>query len=333
MVQVLMCVSSGLAQTEDQNVILATVNGQNITQAEVDLSVMGQIMPLKQQIHALRKSALENLITRALLEAEAKKRSITVDELKKQLTSGVISVSASQVEDVYRENVLAFGVMSPDEAKERIRLDLESQARMQNYRSALSQLKEAAKIRVLLTEPRVSVSDNTTSPFLGPKDAAITITEFSDFQCPYCREASGAIKQVLNAYGDKVRVVFRHLPLAIHTQAFPAARAAYCAGQENRFWQFHDQLFAAEDLSDDTISKIVGDLGLNRERFNSCLKSESSRIAVVKDLQEASKLGINSTPTFLINGRLVRGTIKFEAFKEIIDHELTARTSENNPVQ
>ncbi|HEY7785282.1 MAG TPA: thioredoxin domain-containing protein [Pyrinomonadaceae bacterium] len=314
--------ASAILAQSDEGLVLAVVDGRKITQAEVDLSVMAKMLPLKQQIYSLRKSALENLIVRSLLESEAKRRGISVEVLKKELTSGIVSVSPNQVEEVYRENEGAFGVMSPDEAKERIRLDLESQARMQNYRSALANLKKEAKVRVLLVEPRVNLSRDTSSPSVGPKDAAVTITEFSDFECPYCREARGTIKKVLAAYPERVRIVFKHLPLDIHTQAFAAARAAYCGGQENRFWQFHDALFMAKELSTDSLNKIATNVGVNQERFKVCMISDRSRVAVLKDLQEAKRLGIDSTPTFIINGRIVRGAVSFESFKQIIDHEL-----------
>lgn len=325
----LSCVPPVAAQTDQE--VVASVNGRKITQAEVDESVMGQILPLKQQIYALRKTAVENLIVRALLEEEAMRRGMAVDDLKRQLTSGAVNVSPKQIEEVYRENVGAFGVMSSDEAKERIRLDLESQARMQNYRLALSALKDAAKIRVSLAEPRVSINSGTTSPIRGPKDALITITEFSDFECPYCRETRGAIRQVLAAYPDKVRVVFKHLPLDTHAQAFTAARAAFCAGEENRFWQFHDELFAANELTTDSLEKIASGVGLSGDKFKVCINSEASRAAVVADLNQAKRLGINSTPTFVINGRLLRGALTFESLKQIIDQELELISNATKP--
>ncbi len=309
------------AQTEEN--IVAIVNGRRITQKEVDSATVSQLLPLQQQIYALRKTALENLITRIVLENEAKKRGVSVEGLKKQLTVGSVEIPTSQVEQAYLENASAFGAMNSDEAKERIRLDLESQARMRNYREAISRLKENSSIELHLEEPKLpSINGDKATPSMGAKEAAITITEFSDFQCPYCKKAQNTIKQVLQNYGNNVRIVFKHLPLEIHPQAFSAAQAAFCAGEQNRFWQYHDALFASENLSPETLTKIAIKLGLSTPNFKTCMESETSRTAVLNDTQEARQLGINGTPTFIINGKFVRGALGFEEFKGIIEQEL-----------
>lgn len=131
--------SIAYAQTNSQ--IVAVINGRKITQTEVDNSVASQMLPLQKQIYALRKAALENLVTRAILEEEAKKRNVSVDELKKQLTAIEVEIPIEQVERAYLENASAFAQMSPDEAKERIRLDLQNQARIRNYRLLISELR------------------------------------------------------------------------------------------------------------------------------------------------------------------------------------------------
>src|SRR6185503_212990 len=113
------------AQTPET--VLATVNNIQITQKQVDDSVAAQIYPLQQQLYAIRKAALENLITTKILESEATARRISIDDLRKQLTSGEVNVTRAQVEDAYAQNASFFATMSPDEARERLRLDLENQ--------------------------------------------------------------------------------------------------------------------------------------------------------------------------------------------------------------
>ncbi|MFN2452781.1 MAG: thioredoxin domain-containing protein [Pyrinomonadaceae bacterium] len=315
-------ITAAYAQSEEK--VVAVVNGRKITQKEIDSSVISQLLPLQQQIYALRKATLENLILRAILEEEARKRGIAVEELRKQLTGGKAEVLTGEVEKLYLENAAVFGSMSPDEAKEKLRLDLESQARIRNYHEALSRLKEKSRIEISLEEPKLlSVMNGDGASSIGSKEAAITITEFSDFQCPYCRGAQGAIKQILSAYGKDVRLVFKHLPLVeIHPQAFASAQAAFCAGEQGFFQPFHDALFAAESLSPETFNKTASALGLNISKFQACLNSENSRAAILKDMQEAKRLGIEGTPTFIINGAVVRGAISFEEFKTIVEREL-----------
>lgn len=303
--------------------VVAVVNNRQITQQEVDASVLAELLPLEQQIHAIRKAALENCIGRILLEEEAKRRGVSVEDLKKQLTAGKVEIPESQVEQAYLENAPAFAQMSPDEAKERIRLDLETQARMRNYRAALLKLKESARVEIRLPEPLLpSFHLNDNAPAIGAPQARLTVVEFSDFQCPYCKEMQGTIRRVMQSYGSYVKVVFRHLPLEIHPQAFPAAQAAVCAAEQRRFWQYHDALFASEDLSPTTLNKIAANLNLDLTKFGHCLDSESSRMVVLEDMREAKQLGIKGTPAFLIDGKLFQGVLSFEEIKTIIEQEL-----------
>lgn len=312
------------AQVEDK--VVAIVNGRKITQREVDEAVAAQLFPLEEQIYALRKSALDNLVLRTILEDEAGKRGFTVEELRRQLTSGKVEIQASEVEKIYAENAQAFAAMSPDEARERLRLDLESQARMQHYREALLRLKESSSIELRLEQPRLPMmSIDARAPSKGDRSALITITEFADFQCPYCRESQISINRILQQYKDRVRLVFKHLPLAeIHPQAFAAAQAAHCAGEQGLFWQYHDALFASENLSPDVFKRLATGLGLNVSRFHACLNSESTRLSVLKDLGEAKRLGIDSTPTFVIGGRVFRGALSFDDFKAAVEQQLKA---------
>lgn len=319
------------AQTGEN--IVAVVKGRRITQKEVDDSVVSQIFPLQQQIHALRKIALENFILRTILEDEAGKKGISAAELRKQLTAGKVEVPVSQAEQIYLENATTFAAMSPDEAKERIRLDLETQARMRNYREALLKLKEIAGVQLFLEEPRLpSAVVGDTAPSTGAPKALITIAEFSDFECAYCKQAHRTLKQVLKHYATDVRLVFKHLPLGIHPQAFASARAAFCAGEQGFFWEYHDALFATETLSPESFRQIAMRLRLNLDKFKTCFDSESSTAAVLKDVQEARRMGITGTPAFIINGKLFRGALSFEEFKRIIEREMNSSqpASSNN---
>jgi protein-disulfide isomerase len=322
-----------LVYAQTDSTIVAVINGKIITQAEVDKSVDSQLHPLKKQIYSLRKAALENLVTRAVLEEEAKKRRISVEELKKQLTAVEVEIPTEQVEQEYLENATAFAQMSPDEAKERIRLNLQNQARMRNYRTLVSLIKEKAKIEVRLEEPaEPPFAVNGEGPAIGNRHAPITIIEFSDFQCPFCKQSVSTIKRLLEKYGSNLRLVYKHLPLEeIHSQALPAARAAFCAGEQGQFWKYHDALFAASYLSPETFLKIAIEIGLDNSKFTACSESETSRTAVLKDVKEAKRLGINGTPSFLINGKLISGVGSLEVFDQIIERELT-KVSQNKIV-
>ncbi|HEX5886747.1 MAG TPA: thioredoxin domain-containing protein [Pyrinomonadaceae bacterium] len=303
--------------------VLASVNGSEITQKQVDDSVAGRIYPLQQQLYAIRKAALENLITTRLLELEATTRNISIEELRRQLTLGEINVTRAQVEEAYKQNASFFASMSPDEARERLRLDLETQARMKYFRAGLEALRKKWLVKLNFAAPSfVSQLDDRVSPAKGSTKPLVTIVEFSDFECPFCGAVQTTLNQVMQTYGKDVRLVFKHLPSEGHRNSLPAARAAYCAAEQDRFWQFHDALFAAENLSPAVIDKIAIDLGLGAPRFQACVSSEHSRAAIIKDIETARLFRIESTPSFIINGQLIKGALSFADFQKIIEREL-----------
>lgn len=309
--------------------VLASVNGVEITLKQVDDSVALRIYPLQQQLYAIRKATLENLVTSKLLESEAAARRISIDELRRQLTVGEINVTRAQVEEAYTLNASFFASMSPDEARERLRLDLENQARMKYYRAGLEALRKKWVVKLSLPPPQfVTELDDGVSPVKGAAKPLVTIVEFSDFECPYCSEVQTTLKQLIERYGKDVRLVFKHLPLEGHRNSLPAARAAYCAAEQDRFWQFHDALFASRNLSPALLEEIATDLGLGMEKFRSCLNSEHSRSAVVKDIETARLFRIESTPSFIVNGKLIKGAVSFAEFQKIIERELGQRASQ-----
>ena len=315
------------AQTPET--VVATVNNIEITQKQVDESVALQIYPLQQQLYAIRKAALENLVTTKILENEAAARRISIEDLRKQLTLGEVNVTRAQVEEAYKQNASFFATMSPDEARERLRLDLENQARMKNYRAGLESLRKKWTVMMNLPPPVfVSELDDGVSPVKGATNPVVTIVEFSDFECPFCKQVQSVLRQIVESYGREVRLVFKHLPLEGHRNSLPAARAAHCAAEQERFWQFHDALFAAGNLSPPVFEQIASDLGLGLPKFQECVASERSRAAVVKDIEAARLLRIESTPSFVVNGKVVKGALSFAEFQRIIEQELSQRSTQ-----
>ena len=173
-----------------------------------------------------------------------------------------------------------------------------------------------------ITRYDVPVDDD---PAYGPEDAPITIIEFSDYECPYCRSwQAEVLPRLLETYPDQIRLVYRDFPLSsIHPNAAPAAVAANCAHEQGAYWEFHDRLFSMElGLSDRAYQQYASDLGLDTESFAECLKSDRHVDEVQADFQYAAELGVRSTPTFFINGIALVGAQPFELFQELIDKEL-----------
>jgi len=162
------------------------------------------------------------------------------------------------------------------------------------------------------------------APSKGPAAALVTIVEFSDFHCPYCRTVVPTIAQVLARYPDKVRLVYRDFPLdGLHPGARRASEAARCAGDQGKFWAYHDLIYAAEpDSSPEQLKRFAQQAGLDVGAFEGCLASGKHRPAVQQDVDEGIRLGVEGTPAFFINGRMLAGAQPLEAFVRIIDDEL-----------
>ena len=173
---------------------------------------------------------------------------------------------------------------------------------------------------------RVDVSTDD-DPSIGPANAPITIIEFSDYQCPYCQVWYKQVyQQLLASYPDKLRFVYRDLPLPMHPEAAPAAEAADCAGEQNAYWKYHDALFNQQyGLSRAAYEHYAADLGLDTKAFAACLDSHRFQGEVQADASDAARVGISGTPSFVVNGRLLIGALPFSEFKKVIDEELAAK--------
>ena len=164
------------------------------------------------------------------------------------------------------------------------------------------------------------------NPAYGPANAPITIIEFSDFECPYCRKwFQETWPLIVKAYPGKVRLYFRDFPLSAHPNAIPAAVAARCAGEQNQYWAFHDKLFSGTTFGAAVYETYALALGLDAAKFNSCTQANRYEDDVNADLQYGANLGIRGTPTFIINGIPLVGAQPFSAFQKLIDQELAAQ--------
>jgi len=171
------------------------------------------------------------------------------------------------------------------------------------------------------TENAVADDSNASQghPQRGPNGAPVTIVEFSDFQCPYCRQAEPTLKQVRNKYGDRVRIVYMDFPLSFHPQAMGAALAARCADEQGRFWAYHDALFADQSrLSTPALKDLAARLNLDTASFDSCLDQRKYESTVLSDKAEGKNANVTGTPTFVVNGTALVGAQPLSAFESAI---------------
>ena len=310
---------------------LAEVDGVTITSEEVEKSLAGQLSKLEEQIYNLKRQKLDTLINDKLLEKEAAKRKLTVPALlDAEITSKVGLVTEQEIERFYQEKKAQIKGEQA-QVREQMRAFLQNQKLAAKREEFLTSLRSKAKIVDNLKPPaalRVEVSVDG-APFRGPSNSPVTIVEFSDFECPFCKRAHPTLMQLLEKYAGKVKLVYRDFPLeSIHPQARRAAEAARCAEAQGKFWEYYEILFTeSPKLSFDDLKRYAAQVGIDVKKFDDCLSGGVYKTAVQKDLDEGTRLGITGTPAFFINGRPLTGAQPVEAFARIIDDELARATA------
>lgn len=181
--------------------------------------------------------------------------------------------------------------------------------------AALNQGAQATNLPDMQTPAAAPIAPivTTADQWRGPADAVVTIIEYADFQCPYCREFHATMQQLLAAYPLQVRWIYKHFPdTDLHPLAESAAEAAECAGEQGKFWEFADQLFTRQDdITESLFPIIAGSLSLNLQKFSACFASGRYRQKVQTDYQSGLAAGAWGTPSNFINGYLVRGAVPF----------------------
>jgi protein-disulfide isomerase len=303
---------------------VAEVDGSPIARGVLDQRVKNRLARLRQEEYEIRHQALEDLIGDQLLEKEAQSRGISTAELlKDEVDRQVKGPNPADVEAVYSQNRARFTGRTKEQAVAEIEKALRERELGQRREAFQAQLRAKAKILVHLEAPRQEMPVSASAPALGPPEAPVTIVEFTDYQCPYCHKAQSTIDKVLSRYAGKVQLVHRDFPLDGHSQALPAARAARCAGEQGRFWDYHHNLMTLPgDLSEADLAARAASLKLNPGAFSTCLASDRYDSSIRESMEAGAQAGVTGTPAYFINGRMIYGARPFEQFQEVIDAEL-----------
>lgn len=302
--------------------VVATVQDQTISAEELTSALRSELLRLEIERYQVMKRKLDELIADRLMQLEATKRGVSVQQLKQDaIAAKTTPVTSEQVKAFYEAN--KNRIHQPlERIAPRIKAYLQRRAQQDQREAFIRELRERYPVTIALRPPRVDV-DADNAPVKGPADAPVTIIEFSDFQCPYCRRVHPTLKRLMHEYQGRVKLVYRNFPLRnIHPQAQKAAEAAQCAAEQDRFWPYHDKLFSTSRLQVDDLKKYAQELGLNTEQFNTCLDTDKYASKIEQDLQAGAKAGVNATPSFFVNGQPVSGAIPYDDFKELIDTAL-----------
>jgi protein-disulfide isomerase len=318
---------SAQARTAAGSDVVAEIDGQPVLAADLDRRAESRLARLRQEEYEIRKQALDELIWERLLEREAARQKVSKDALVAREVDGKAGEpSPSQIDSIYEQNKARFAGQSREEAALRIRMVLAQRARQERRAAYESELRQQAKVAVRLPVPRTPVEIPAGAPSTGPDTAAVTIVEFTDYQCPFCHRAQSVVDEVLTRYKGKVRLVHRDFPLEGHPGAFPAARAARCAGEQGRFWEYHRSLMTVNGALDDAdLKQRAAAAGLDASKFGSCVASKRHDEGIRESFAQGEALGVTGTPAYFINGRMLSGARPIDAFAEVIDSELAGR--------
>lgn len=315
------------ASAQSENDVVVEVGGHKFTLADVEQKESSRLLQAQNTYYQAQKSAINHFIDEELLAQKAAAEHITVDELvKREITSHIVDPSEEQLKFLYE-------ILGTDQPYEKMRtqlLDQYRQTRTTKIRAEyLNTLATEAKVVTSFLPPGMEVSVDG-APRLGSAKAAVTLVEYADYECPYCQQVYPSLKKLEKEYDGKLSVVFKDCPLPMHSHAKKAAEAANCAKEQGKFWEYNNKLFENPGKLDTAQLKDYSKvLGLNTTEFDKCLDSGAEAAKVQKATDDAQKMGLSGTPSFFINGHYYNGAMKYEALRDIVEHELAAASGQH----
>jgi protein-disulfide isomerase len=308
---------------------MARVDGEPVTRAEVDARAAAALSKVREEEYQARRAALEELLDERILDREARARGITREQLlQKEVDAKVQAPDPKEVALVYERNQMRFGGRSRAEMLPQIERAMRDDGLHGRRQAFVAELKGKANVVVTLSQPRAVVPVPAEARTYGPDDAPVTLVEFSDYLCPYCQRARDTVDEVLKRNPGKVRLVHQDYLLG-RPRSLEVARAAQCAGDQGKFWEYRHVLLApGGGWEDPQLVSHAQTLGLDKDRFARCLSSDKHDADVHAATERGRQLGVHPTPTFFITGRRLPGARPIEQFQEIIDSELRGKTGD-----
>jgi protein-disulfide isomerase len=313
------------------NATVATWSGGSLNYSDGTEMAKGQLIQMEAEYllntYKAAKQSIEQTILEKVLIEEATKQGFSTQEelLKKEVEDKTLKGNAGEIAIMYEQFKSRLQGMTLEQATPLIEQQLVQQKQGERFQVYLEELKAAYKVEINLPYPnlprqKISADDD---PFLGTDGAPVEIIQFAEFQCPYCGKVGDIMNQLLEEYPGKLKIVYRDFPLGFHDRAIPAAIAANCANDQDKYWEMHTVLMANQRALEETdFISYATNLKLDLDKWNTCRKDPAQEAEVRKDMADASAVGVTGTPAFFVNGIMLSGALPFEEFKEIIDREL-----------
>lgn len=307
------------------NAVVATVDGKPITKSEFDRARPSAMFQATNAYYDAERKAIDEYLDDYLLEHQARKENLSVEDLLKKHVDNLVGKDPDDAAlAVYYEGI---DINEPLAAvKDKILEHIRTRRLTRLKTAYMKSLRDQAKISIEVQAPRVEVSLKDT-PVRGA-GAKVTLVEFADYECPYCQQVQPQIEKLETEFKGKLAFAYKDLPLPMHAHAQKAAEAASCAGVQNKYWEYHDVLVKSKDLDVSQLKVTASKVGLNTSAFDSCLDTGERAVAVKASVDEAMKMGLQSTPSFFLNGRYFSGNMPYEQLRQMVDEELTRASSQ-----
>ncbi len=319
--RLLAVLSSGLlalgCATASADALLFRLNDLDYSADNLPVSVQQAIHEQDVQHYRKLRELVDGAAITVYIEDEANRLGRSKEAVTAELL-GAPAPSEAEIQQFYTKNKKRISYPL-DQIKGEIARVLQNQVVQKKAAALLASLEKKGVYRRLLMPPTAPLVELTTEgfPSKGTLDAKVTIVDFSDFQCPHCKHAADALRKLMEQYGDRVKLVYKDLPVNPSKISQKIAEGAVCAQEQGKFWPYHDLAFAHQSsLKNDSPTKFARELGLDVDIFGTCMDSERPQRRVAASAAEAASLGVHSTPTLFVNGRRLH---LFELERDIKD--------------
>ena len=306
--------------------VAAKVLGKEVLAVDLYKGAESEIYEAEKKLYEVKLNQLRGFVLKELIKAN-NKGGLSNDQFLEKVIADKVKVSEKEMnafiksKNIPKKNINAG-------FKKRLNKFLMMQKKREAIDRWVASQTKKNPVEVYIDKPSQPVFEVNlgNAPFVGSADAKVVLVEFSDFQCRYCRDGVKIINSIKKKYGDKVKIVFKQFPLSFHGNAKMAAEASLCANDQGGelFWKMHDAMFENQaKINRPGIEDMAKKIGLDMNRFKKCLSGGKHTKAVENDIKDGREVGVKSTPTFFINGKIIRGAEPISVFTELIDIELS----------
>ena len=328
------------------NQVAYTVNGDKVTVDQVLSENKAKFYDLEKKKYEMIESLAEEQYMKSFWDAQAKERKVSVDEAKKAYMMENAKVSDIELKAALQQygSHPSLAALPQAEKEKQISDYLTATKAQEVAGTILTSARKSGKLEVNYNkpvEPRYDVKITANDPIrFGPKatdikpvkcggdDCAITVVEYSEFECPFCARVKPTVEKLLTKYKGKVRWIVRDYPLPFHKRAKPAAIAARCSFNQGKYWEMYNKLFDNQrKLGDADLISYAKAIGLDMAKYNKCVANPTKELAIIEEnTKTGSALGVTGTPAFFVNGRRLSGALPYPQFEKVFEEELANKS-------